>query len=163
MSTLFAMDSIAWLYRECQWKETEIEGNRIKVETPMSGVHYLHRKRVKLWQTRIARILKYCRTDSFRSSGNGIPWQGLRVSEDGVQLCLGHIDKLMALGLAADFITIEQHTVDGVDMPVPYAVIEDVRIRNRGFRYASGRQNFRLKTGWGREGKVKGEESKVKS
>ena len=149
MSILFTTNTIEWLYRECQWKENELENNLIKVETPMKGVHHLHRRRVYLWQTRIARILKYCRRDSFRSNGNGIPWQGLHISEDGIHLCLDHIDKLIALGLAADFITIEQHSVDGVMGTVPYAVIEDVRIRNRGFRYASGRQNFRLKEGWG--------------
>lgn len=155
MKTTFKSKTVEWLYNECQWKGHELESNCMKVTTPMGGVHCLHARRVKMWQKRIARLLKYCRTECFRSAGGGMPWQSVRIGADGTELGLSYADKLIALGLAAGFVTIEQRTVDGVGEAVPFAVVEDIRVRNQNFRYESGRLDARMKTGWGREGKRK--------
>lgn len=149
MSTLFAPGAINSLYSDCLWKNNELESNQLKVETPHKGIHCLHRRRITSWQTRIVRTLKYGRSESFRSIGNGLPWQAFRVSADGTELSLHHTDMLIALGMAAGFVSIEERTVEGIDGTVPFVVVEDVRIRNHGFRYRNGRQNFRLKKGWG--------------
>lgn len=160
MKTTFTSRTIEWLYNECRWKGHELESNCIKVTTPKGDVHRLHSRRVKMWGKRIARLLKYCRAECFRSAGGGMPWQSIHIGADGTELDLSSADKLIALGLAAGFVSIEQRTVNGVGETVPFAVVEDIRVRNQNFRYESGRLDARMKKGWG---EVKSEELKVKN
>lgn len=84
-----------------------------------------------------------------------MPWQSVRIGADGTELDLSYADKLIALGLAAGFVSIEQRTVNGVGETVPFAVVEDIRVRNQNFRYESGRLDARIKKGWGEKGRVK--------
>lgn len=148
---MFTSKTIEKIYKSCLWKDNELEGNCMKVDTPRRVAHLLHRRKVAAWQTRIVRTLKFCQSMCLRSVGGGAPWQAMRISRHGTELDLSYTDKLIALGIAAGFVTIEQRTIEGIDGTVAYAVIEDVRVRNHGFRYGSGRQNFRLKKGWGVE------------
>lgn len=151
MKTTFTARTIEWLYNECQWKDHELEHNRVKIRTPMGVEHLLHARRVKIWQKRIARLLKYCRIQCLRSASGGMPWQSLRIGTDGTELSLKHADMLIVLGMTAGFVTIEERGIDGVGEPVPFVIVEDIRIRNQNFRYENGRLDARLKTGWGRK------------
>lgn len=63
--------------------------------------------------------------------GIGKPWQMARYFEDGCKLeNMEVVERLIALGVAADFITISHQHVPGISAPQTFIVIEDIRIQN---------------------------------
>lgn len=119
------------VYDRCRWQG--LESVRVDVEIEPGKVHRLHRIRIKELRHYIARMLQLTRKDLHRSvNPKGMPWRAARTWADGTTFEGDYIaERVMALGVAAGFVTIVPKRIEGLDEQLHhFVVVEDARIAN---------------------------------
>lgn len=118
------------MFESCCWKS--LDSVRVNVEVEPGRVLKVHRLRIKEKRHAIARILQHARKDMCRSQNpKGMPWRAARTWSDGTTMDEQAAEYVIALGVAAGFVTIVPRKVESLDNWVQhFAVIEDVIIDN---------------------------------
>ena len=118
------------IYHSCVW-HGGLDSVRVDVEIEPGRVHKLHRLRVKEWRMIIARMLRATRSDLHRTvSPGGFPWRAARTWADDTTYEDEHYaEQMLALGVAAGFVTIIPKHIEGIDQPTQhFVVVENARI-----------------------------------
>ncbi len=131
---MYKGSTTAWyiktMFEACRWQG--LQSVRTDVEVEHGHVLKIHRLRIKERRHAIARMLLQARKDMRRSvNAKGMPWRAARILADGSEVDAQAAEQLLALGVAAGFVTIVPRKVESLDNWVQhFAVIEDVLIEN---------------------------------
>lgn len=117
------------LYNQCLWHKLDTVRTTVVID---GCKHHLHRLRIGEHRYYIARMLLLTRKDLHHSvNPKGMPWMAARVWDNGTTLVsLTHVHRVLALGAAAGFVTIDERHLPQVDEKLTYVIVEDSRIRH---------------------------------
>lgn len=118
------------MFEACRWQG--LQSVRVNVEVEYGREVRLHRLRIKEKRHAIARILQHVRKDMCRSNNpKGMPWRAARTLADGTVMDEQAAEYLLAMGVAAGFVTIVPRKVESLDNWIQhFAIIEDALIDN---------------------------------
>lgn len=117
------------IYDRCRWHKLDT----VRITVTIDGCkHELHRLRIGELRYYIARMLQLTRKELHRSvNPQGMPWMAARIWANGTELCnLAIAQRVLAMGAAAGFVTIEERQLPHVDEKHTYVIVEDNRIRH---------------------------------
>lgn len=121
------------VYSYCLWKRGELDHMSVTVVSGSGKEHTFHQRKLQEKKRHIGMLLtRNLRPDMMRSvSAVGRPWMLMRTGRDGMPMgVLENVDKLMALGQACGWITVWMDKVEGLEQPVAFVVVEDIRFRH---------------------------------
>lgn len=121
------------MYKRCLWKQGELDNMRVAVISGYGKEHIFHHRKIDRMKRRIGHmLLNNMRSDMMRSEGSGgRPWMLMRTDRQGLPMgMMESVDKLFCLAQACGFLSVRIDSVDGLDQPMPFVIVEDVRIRN---------------------------------
>lgn len=123
---------IQYLYSNCLWRDGDLDQNRNEVRTPDGQKHVFHWRRISRNRNGIAGALMRMSCDeSIRSRGGGCHWAYMIHPNDSYP---NETDsptvRLLALGIAIGYVTVEWRELPHVIGKSAYAVVEDRRIKH---------------------------------
>lgn len=118
------------LYNACLWHEGDLDHMRRQVRTPDGSVHAFHARRIQAIRREIRNLMRHaCCEQSRRSRGVGCPWFCLMQDNDSFPMQQGSPTVLLlAIGLAAAYITLHEVEVPQLSERVTYVVLHERRI-----------------------------------
>lgn len=134
MPVVFTYLHIRKMYKECTWRNGELDGLRKTVVGVQGEVHAFHERRLRQYRRTLETMLvKYMPERLMRTKGcTGLPWYAMGCDKDGFRFDdIGVVKQFIALAVASGLVTLSARKIDSVEEVVEYVVIEDGRIRVR--------------------------------
>lgn len=117
------------LYDDCLWRRSDLDNQRKVVTDPTGQTHYFHSRRLVMQTDAVVRLLRVLSPEMMRSRGDvGMPWfSASYVHATHVRYDYEFARKLLAIGIAVGYVTLQRVHLSTVVETITYAIVEDLR------------------------------------